>query len=184
VEFEKLALEHLDAVHRMALHLTHNAADAADLVQDTYVRALKAAPRFQEQGGGIRAWLFTILHNTFYTRMKRERMAPMAVGEFFAERANTAPPGEPTPAWDLKTFDWEYVDERLKAAIDGLDPEHRLMLLLWGVEGMKYREIAAIVDVPIGTVMSRLHRARKQVVKSLGDAAADLGVQAAETSNE
>lgn len=188
--FERLALEHLDALHRMAMRLTRKPEDAADLVQETYLRALRASENFEERGGGIRSWLFTILHNVFYTQAKRRSMAPASVGEFFAERDPSAtPPGEAPTAWDLKSFDWDHVDERLKAAVESLDEEHQLMLLLWGVEGLKYREIAHIMGIPIGTVMSRLHRARKQVVEALGrealaDLGADLGAAAREADHD
>ena len=175
-EFERLALEHLDAVFRLAFHLTRNTERAEDLVQDVYVRALRpaAVERFQDRAGddgtgGMRSWLFTICHNTFYTKLKREGRAPTAVGEFFAEAADGPAPDEPPPAWDRATFDWEQVDQALKAAIDGLSAEHREVLLMWGVDGLKYREIAEILGVPIGTIMSRLHRARKLVADALAN---------------
>lgn len=174
-EFDRLALEQLDAVYRMALQLTKRPEEAQDLVQETYVKALRSAAGFEERGGGIRSWLFTILHNTFYSRVKREQRGPTSVEEFFEADEREALPGEPPPAWDLKSLDWEHVDERLKRAIEELSPEHREALLLWGVEGLKYREIADITGVPIGTVMSRLHRARKQLADSLEELTAELG---------
>jgi RNA polymerase sigma-70 factor (ECF subfamily) len=174
-QFEKLALEHMDAVYRMALQLTRRPDEAADLVQETYLRALRSAAGFQEKGGGIRSWLFTILHNTFYTRIKRESRAPSAVEAFYDADPRAAAADDPPPAWDLASLDWEHVDERLKKAIDELSPEHREVLLLWGVEGMKYRQIADVTGVPIGTVMSRLHRARKILAESLEELTADLG---------
>ncbi len=169
----------------MALRLARRPEDAADLVQETYLRALRASKNFEERGGGVRSWLFTILHNVFYTQAKRRSLAPTLVGEFFAERDTGPQPGESSPAWDLKSFDWEQVDERLKAAVESLDEEHQLMLLLWGVEGLKYREIAQILGIPIGTVMSRLHRARKHVVEALGqETIADLGTPTREASHD
>jgi len=166
-EFEQLALEHLDSVYRMALKLTKNPDEASDLVQDTYVKALKACKGFQERGGGMRAWLFTILHHTFYSKVKRESKGPMSVEEFYEADHREAIPGDATPAWDLRSFDWEQVDERIKSAVESLSPEHQEVIMLWGVEGMKYREIANITAVPIGTVMSRLHRARRILCDSL-----------------
>ena len=184
--FEKLALEQLDAVYRMAFHLTRNPEMAEDLVQDVFVRALKpsAVARFEDRGdetgaGGIRSWLFTICHNIFYTQAKRESRAPSAVGEFFDEQSTEVLPDDPPPAWDVASFDWEQVDSRLKNVIDDLRPDYREVLMLWGVEGLKYREIAEIVGVPIGTVMSRLHRARKlladQITQDKG-VMQDLGI--------
>lgn len=175
-EFELRALEHLDAVHRLALQLTRRPEEAADLVQETYLRALRSADSFEERGGGIRPWLFTIAHNLFITRRKREARAPSAVGEFFDADPRSAGPDEPPPAWDLGSLDWEHVDERLKKAIDELSPEHRETLLLWGVEGMKYREIADVLETPIGTVMSRLHRARRALAAALEPMRREMGL--------
>jgi RNA polymerase sigma-70 factor, ECF subfamily len=183
-EFERLALEQLDAVHRMALQLARNQQDAWDLVQETYLRAIRSAGTFEDRGVGIRPWLFTILHNTFYTRVKREARAPRAVDQFYDASSAENQPDDPPPAWDLASFDWEQVDQRLKAAIEELSEEHRSVLLLWGVEGMKYREIADMLDVPIGTVMSRLHRARKTLAETLEPMADDLGFRRLSAGNE
>ncbi|MEQ9096367.1 MAG: sigma-70 family RNA polymerase sigma factor [Phycisphaerales bacterium] len=168
--FEAMALEHLDSVYRLAYHLTRNPERADELVQNVYLRALKSETweKFEERGGGMRAWLFTIAHNAFYSDLKKQGRRPTPVGEFFEESDGELTPGEAAPAWDLASFDWEQVDEALKAAIEQLKPEFREILLLWGVEGLKYREIAEILEVPIGTVMSRLHRARKLVADALG----------------
>lgn len=176
-EFERLALEHLDAVYRMAMQLTRRQDQASDLVQETYLRALRSASRFRERGGGMRSWLFTILYNTFYTQIKKENRAPVAVGEFYGEQDGETAPDDPPPAYDLRSLDWEHVDERLKQAIDALPPDSRAALLLWGVEDLKYREIAEVLGVPIGTVMSRLHRARQTLAKALDEARGELGVR-------
>lgn len=189
-KFEQLALEHLDAVYRMACHLTRNPEAAEDLVQEVFVRALKpsAVERFEDRAegdptgtGGIRSWLFTICHNVFYSQAKRAGRAPAAVGDFFDEQSTEAGPDDPPPAWDRASFDWEQVDERLKSAVEGLREDYREVLLLWGVEGLRYREIAEILDVPIGTVMSRLHRARKLLAGELAEdgTAAELGLSKA-----
>ena len=166
-QFDDIALEHLDAVYRMALQLSRHPDEASDLVQETYLKALNAAEGFQEQGGGIRPWLFKILHNAFYTRVSRSKRESQAADDLqFAQSGDPAPDG-PTPAWDLASLDWEQVDQRLKAAVDRLKPEYRSILLMWGVENMKYREIADVLDIPIGTVMSRLHRARSILAQEL-----------------
>ncbi len=166
-EFENLALEHLDAVYRMAMQLARHPDEAADLVQDTYLRALRASERFEETGGGVRPWLFKILRNVFYTCKSKAKREWVVAEELEGLTTKSPGPGEPAPAWNLATFDWEQVDERLKAAIEQLRPEYRTVLLLWAVEGMKYREIAEIEGIPIGTVMSRLHRARRILAKEL-----------------
>lgn len=186
-EFEHQALSHLDAVYRMAFHMCRNPDEAEELVQEVYLRAMRPGTidRFEdnsaEGGGGMRAWLFAICHNVFYSRVKRKGRQPTAVEDFFDEAADTSPPGEPPPQWDGQPLDWQHVDGRLKKAIDDLKTEYREVLLMWGVEGLKYREIAAILDVPIGTVMSRLHRARKLLTDALladETAAQELGLRA------
>src|SRR5690606_33896580 len=153
-QFEKLAMEHLDAVYRMAFHLTRNPDEAEDLTQEVYLRALRpsSSENFETRGGGMRAWLFTIAHNTFYSRIKREKRAPRDVAEYHAAKADATPSDEAPPAWNLATLDWEHVDGRIKRAIEELRPEFREVLLMWGVEGLKYREIGEILQVPIGTV--------------------------------
>lgn len=155
----------------MALQLTRHPDEASDLVQETYLKALRASERFEEQGGGMRAWLFKILHNVFYTNVGKAKRRPSAMEELPGAETTETAPDEPEPAWDLATLNWDHVDQRLKAAIDRLKPEYRSVLLLWGVEGLKYREIANIQDVPIGTVMSRLHRARSILSRELSDLA-------------
>ncbi len=167
LEFEQLALQHLDALHRMAMQLTRRPEDASDLVQETYLRALQAAKSFEEKGGGIRPWLFTILHNAHRTRLDRQRRAPRAVDGFTEADPASRAPDDPPPAWNMRSLDWEHVDGALKRAIDDLRPEQREILLLWGVEGLKYRQIAEIMDLPIGTVMSRLHRVRRVLTDAI-----------------
>lgn len=176
-EFEQLALEHLDSVYRLALRLTRNSERAEDLVQDTFARALRpqTVERFDPASArpgsspseGMRAWLFTICHNLFYSQIKREAKAPAAVEEFFTESADTRLPDEPPPAWNRGSFDWEQVDGRLRKIVEELKDEYREILLMWGIDGLKYREIGEILGIPIGTVMSRLHRARKIVADRL-----------------
>ena len=103
----------------------------------------------------------------FYTRVGKAKRQPVAVEELPTATSSEPGPDEPPPAWDLSSLEWEHVDERLKSSIRQLRPEYRSVLLLWGVEGMKYREIAEIQDIPIGTVMSRLHRARMELARKM-----------------
>lgn len=177
-QFEQLALEHLDAVYRMALHLTRRPEEADELVQEVYARAFRpqTIERFEDKSaeddptsgsGGMRSWLFAICHNVFYTRIKKQARQPTAVESFFNESSGETLPDEAPPVWDRTDLDWEHVDGRLKSAIDELKDEYREVLMLWGVDGLKYREIAEIIEVPIGTVMSRLHRARKLLADKL-----------------
>jgi RNA polymerase sigma-70 factor (ECF subfamily) len=177
-EFEQLSLEHLDAVYRMAMQLARHPDEASDLVQETYLRALRVSEKYEQRGGGMRPWLFKILHNVFYTKVGRAKRQPTAVEELSTAPAAGHGPDEPPPAWDLESLAWEHVDERIKSAIEELRPEYSSVLLLWGVEGLKYREIADVQDIPIGTVMSRLHRARSILARHLADFAEENGLLA------
>lgn len=175
--FEHQALSHLDAVYRLAMQLARNPDDAADLVQETYLKAMRVCEVFEERGGGMRPWLFRILHNVFYSRKRRDRRAPRSAHEFLEESSQAPGPDEPLPAWNLASLDWDHVDGRMRLAIEQLRPEYRSVLLLWGVEGMKYREIAEIQGIPLGTVMSRLHRARAILAAELAGLAEETGVR-------
>lgn len=183
-DFEHAALQHLDACYRVALQLTRRPDEASDLVQEAYLRAFQHIERssgegFQETGGGLRSWLFTIIHHTHYSRQSKSARSPALSGDIEmlvgAPASNPNIADAPPPAWDLRSLNWEHVDSRLKKAIDALPPEQREVLLLWGVEGMKYREIAAVTGVAIGTVMSRLHRARSTLADLLEDFRREAG---------
>ncbi len=179
--FRELALDEIDSVHRMAFHLTRHPDEAADLVQETYLRALRAEAGFELREQGIRPWLFKILHNAFYTRIGKRNREPTLVDDL----QHTAIADEidsPPPAWDLASLDWEHVDERLKHAIDELAPPYREVLLLWAIEGLKYREVADVVGIPLGTVMSRLYRARAILSQQLAELASEMGIHVTETT--
>jgi RNA polymerase sigma-70 factor (ECF subfamily) len=182
-EFRTLVLRELDAVYRLAHHLTHSPEESDDLVQETYLRALRFRASFQASERGPRPWLFKILHNVHKDRIgKRQREAGTTD---IADNDAAAPPAAPPSA-----IDWEQVDQRLKRAVDSLPPAHRAVLLMWAVEGLKYKEIAEIVEAPIGTVMSRLFRARQSLLDQVGELGAELrltppaGQGAAPTSAE
>jgi len=178
--FRELALAEMDSVYRMAMHLARNPDDASDLVQETYLKAFKSEGRFELRGHGVRPWLFKILHNNFYTKVKKKKREPTLGDEIISEAAGGVD-GEidsPPPAWDLEHLDWEQVDDRLKHAIDELPDHYREVLLLWAVEGLKYREVADVLGVALGTVMSRLHRARGILSEKLADLAQEHGMAA------
>lgn len=174
-EFETRALEHMDSLYRMAMHLSGHPDEANDLVQETYLKAFRVADRYEERGGGIRPWLFKILHNVFFSKIAKAKREGTGYEDEPPGKSAEVAPGDAPPAWDLASLDWEQVDERLLAAINRLRPEYRSVLLLWGVEGLKYREIAEIHDVPIGTIMSRLHRARSVLAEELSELAEEKG---------
>lgn len=166
----------MDAVYRMAYHLARHPDEAADLVQETYLRALRGAKTFELRENGIRPWLFKILHNIFYTRIAQQRRQPNSTDQMQRDAVDESIPEE-APAWDLASLDWEYVDDRLKHAIEALPEHYREVLLLWAVEGLKYREIAEVLGVPLGTVMSRLYRARAILTQQLADLAQEQGLR-------
>ncbi|MBI5865114.1 MAG: sigma-70 family RNA polymerase sigma factor [Planctomycetes bacterium] len=166
--FEQAALPHMEILYRVALRLTGRPADAEDLVQDTFLKAHRAFDRFEMREHGIRPWLLRILHNTYLNRAAKERNSPRtADSELLAfvadeneDNANVlAPP----------VLNYEKVDGEVRAAIEQLAPEFRAVLLLWATMEYTYQEIAEILGMPIGTVMSRLHRARQQLARSLHD---------------
>lgn len=177
-EFEREALAHLDSLYATALRLTRSPSDAEDLVQDSLLKAYRFYDRF-EAGTNLKAWLLKILTNTFinrYRRKTRERnvfdgaeAGPVGEGVMSrsAMRGLTDPVGN---------ADRRLVAREIRVALDQLPEDYRLMIQLADVEELSYREIADIVGCPIGTVMSRLHRARRTVQKHLLDQAVQLGI--------
>ena len=170
-QFETLALEHLDMLYRIARRLTHNAPAAEDLVQETYLRAFRARNSFELQQYGIRPWLVRILQNLYYSRCGREKRQPVGLDADALDAAATTVPHLPLPPGS-----WEGMDERLVQAIHDLPAEYQSVLLLWALEDFSYKEIAAALDVPLGTVMSRLHRARKRLAEQLAGFARQEGI--------
>jgi RNA polymerase sigma-70 factor, ECF subfamily len=171
-EFETLALAQLDTIYRVARRLVHDPGKAEDLVQETYLRALRWRDHFELQEYGIRPWLLRILHNLHLSRGEHDGRQPRAIDE---ERLEST---EDTTCPDLPIDGRspEGMDERLVHAIDALGQEYRVVLLLWAVEDLSYKEIAHALDVPIGTVMSRLHRARQKLSAQLRGLATEEGI--------
>ena len=182
-EFETLAMPCLDSLYASALRLTHSDRDAEDLVQDAFMRAYRFFDKF-ERGTNIKAWLFKILTNTFINRYRRkvkernvtEGSEREAVHEAFISRDASDYAANP----EQYMFDRLLSDDVLKA-IDGLPIDFRLVVILADLQEFSYKEIAEILDVPVGTVMSRLFRGRKALQRSLRDYAAGQGVVPAET---
>jgi RNA polymerase sigma-70 factor (ECF subfamily) len=176
--FEADARPYLDTLYATSLRLTRAPADAEDLVQDTLVRAYRFYDRF-EAGTNFKAWLLRIQMNTFvnrYRRSVRERRVfegPMAtpVGEGVMSRASMRGLTDPVGEAQRKL-----IAREITRAFDELSEDARAMVLLADVEELSYKEIAEIVGCPFGTVMSRLHRARKQLQLSLQAQARELGI--------
>ena len=154
-EFERLALEQLDMIDRLARAMTRNGAEAEDLVQETYVRAMRAWSRFDLREHGIRPWLIRILHNLHLNRIARESRQPSLAKDAELEAASAAesPESQTAERWEA--------NEDLRQALTHLPPELRTALELWAVDGLTYQEMADAFEIPIGTVMSRLHRAKR-----------------------
>jgi RNA polymerase sigma-70 factor (ECF subfamily) len=177
-EFEALALEHLDPLYAAALRLTKNERDAEDLVQDTFLRAYRFFDKF-ERGTNIKAWLFKILTNTFINRYRRsakernlvEGSERDAVQERIVSREVVEHAADPERFF----FDRLLSDEVLKA-VDALPIDFRLVVILADLQDFSYREAAEILDVPVGTVMSRLYRGRRLLQKALAGYAAVSGL--------
>ncbi len=162
--FEREALACLDGLYGAGLRLTRNPADAEDLVQDTYLKAFRAREQF-EPGTNLKAWLFTILHNTFLNRRRRAAKEPVAVESDEIERIAADLPGTPRTPEQILLRDT--LDADLRAALDALPDAFRQAVWLRDVEEFSYAEIATMLGVPIGTVMSRISRGRGLLYESL-----------------
>ncbi|HEX4904156.1 MAG TPA: sigma-70 family RNA polymerase sigma factor [Acidimicrobiales bacterium] len=178
--FAELAMEHMDSLYAGALRMTRNPADAEDLVQETYLKAYRGFAGFEE-GTNLKAWLFRILTNTYINRYRQQKRRPdetdlADVEDFYLYRrlggideARISKSAEDTL---LELF----TDDEVKVALESLPETFRMAVLLADVEGFAYKEIAEILDIPIGTVMSRLHRGRKALQKALYEFAVERGL--------
>ncbi|MBZ5556958.1 MAG: sigma-70 family RNA polymerase sigma factor [Acidobacteriia bacterium] len=171
--FEAEALASLDSLYRAARRLTRTPADAEDLVQETYLKAFRAADRF-EPGTNLRAWLFTILHNTARNRARDRARDTVEIDSDAVDRA--ADLGSPGRAVGgaLETMDTpeslllrDTLAPELQAAVDAMPDAFREAVWLRDVEGFSYAEIAAMLSIPPGTVMSRISRGRQMLFERL-----------------
>ena len=162
--FEELVLHHLDAAHNLARYLLRDAHEAEDAVQESCLRAVRHFRGFR--GGDGRAWLLTIVRHTCFTHLRR-RGAAAAVGVPFEEEVHSVEDEDAGPEADLARV---LAAERLQEELARLPLEFREVLVLRELEGLAYKEIAEVTGVRIGTVMSRLSRARRQLIAALAGA--------------
>jgi RNA polymerase sigma-70 factor (ECF subfamily) len=186
--FAEQAMPFAPQLYSAALRMTRNQADAEDLVQETYLRGYRGFERFTE-GTNLRAWLFRILTNTYINsyraRQRRPAEADLADVEdlYLYRRMRTLDSVLANRSAEDELMDL-LTDDEVKRALEDLPENFRLPVLLADVEGFSYKEIAEMLEIPIGTVMSRLHRGRKAMQKTLFDYAPTRGLAATRASAE
>jgi RNA polymerase sigma-70 factor (ECF subfamily) len=178
--FTDVAMEFMPGLYSAALRMTRNAADAEDLVQETYLKAYRSYKTFEE-GTNLRAWLYRILTNTFINSYRAAKRRPEVsdvedVEDLYLYKRMSGSGGtEQGRSAEDEALD-RFTDDDVKTALEELPEAFRMAVLLADVEGFSYKEIADITEVPIGTVMSRIHRGRRALQKTLHDVAAARGL--------
>jgi RNA polymerase sigma-70 factor (ECF subfamily) len=180
VDFERDAMQYTRQLYSAAMRMTRNPADAEDLVQETYLKAYRAYHTFQA-GTNLKAWLYRILTNTYINKYRKESRRPSEVDLgsvedlYLYRRLGSEESAEAARTTEDRVLDG-LVESDIKAAVENLPENFRLPVLLADLEGFSYKDIAEILDIPIGTVMSRLHRGRKAMQKALWDYAQSRGL--------
>ncbi len=179
-KFADLAMEHMPSLYTAALRMTRNPSDAEDLVQDTYLKAYRGFGGFQE-GTNLKAWLYRILTNTYINayRAKKRRPELTDIDDvedlYLYHRLGGLEAASTRQSAEEQVLE-HFTEAEVKDAIEALPEQFRLAVLLGDVEGFSYKEIAEILDVPIGTVMSRLHRGRKALQRRLYEFGRERGL--------
>ena len=169
--FAESALAEIDSLYRFARRLTRDGLRADDLVQETYARALKNREKFKPREFGIKPWLLRMMYNLHLNRSGREKHQPKAVDDLALESA----PSSVVDSTPIDPASFQAMDQELVQALDELPEDYRAVILLWAVEGLSYKEIGDTLDIPLGTVMSRLHRARRRLADQLHGHAVQVG---------
>jgi RNA polymerase sigma-70 factor (ECF subfamily) len=167
-DFEAAAMPYLDPLYNAAYRMARNPQDAEDLVQETYLKAYKYYDKFEE-GTNLKAWLFKILKNTFINSYRKKQQAPPKadfadIEESFETTVRDDSGAARNPEEELLE---KVLDEDVQAAIEELPHDYRMVVLLADLEGFSYKEIADILEIPVGTVMSRLYRGRRLLEEAL-----------------
>ena len=176
--FERDALIFTDQLYSAALRYTKNPEDARDLVQDTYLKAFTSFHQFEE-GTNLRAWLYRVLTTTFINSYRKKQRQPLISNNEIEDwqvakaQSHTSDQGKSAEVEALEALP----DSDIKRALQELPEDFRMVVYFADVEGFAYKEIAEILGVPAGTVMSRLHRGRKQLREKLTDYARELGYE-------
>ena len=175
-DFEAAAIPYLDGLYNMAFRLTRNAEDAEDLVQETYFKAYKHYDKF-EAGTNLKAWLFRIMKNTFINGYRKRQSQPpqsafSGIEDSFESLVEASDGQVKNPEQEFLA---KVLDEDVQLAIDALREDYRMVILLIDLEGFSYKEAASILEVPVGTVMSRLYRGRRMLERVLLEYARDHG---------
>ncbi len=174
-DFEREAVPHMDSLYNYALKMTGDSDDASDLIQDTYLKAFRFFDKF-EKGTNCKAWLFRIMKNTYINTYRKSTKEPDKVDYEEIENFYENIKASNTDSAHLEKDIYDnLLDDELSQAISSLPEDFRTVVILADIEGFTYEEIADFIDVPVGTVRSRLHRARKMLFTKLYDYAGQKG---------
>jgi RNA polymerase sigma-70 factor, ECF subfamily len=175
--FEAAAMPFVDALYNTAYRMTRNAEDAEDLVQETYLKAYRYYDKFEE-GTNFKAWLFKIMKNTFINNYRKKQQAP-ALSDFAEIEESFENQVSEDATRQTKNPEEELLenvlDEDVQRSLDKLPPDYRMVVILADLEGFSYKEIADILEVPVGTVMSRLYRGRRLLERAMLEFAREHG---------